>query len=153
MQRQIELIKKGMEMEQQTELHAAEIPEKALDLLSVEKKAFANLAIVRADGTPHVTPIWFEWDGGQIIINTARGRVKDRALHKKPLVALLITDPGNPYRYLQIRGHVVEETEEGAYDMICQLNKKYHGKYEYPKYPGQVRVTYKILPEDVFTNR
>jgi PPOX class probable F420-dependent enzyme len=135
------------------QLEAVKIPEKSLDLLSPEKKAFANLALVRSDSTPHVTPIWFDWDGTYIIINTVRGRVKDHVLHKRPMVALLITDPDNPYRYIQIRGHVTAETEEGAYDQICKLNQKYHGKYEYPRYEGQVRVTYKILPEDVFANR
>ena len=140
-------------MYKQQELLPAKIPDRALDLLSREKKAFASLALVRADGTPHVTPIWFEWDDTYFIVNTARGRVKDRVMRKKPMAALLIVDPTNAYRYLLIRGHVVDETEEGAYDMICRLNEKYHGKYEYPKRPGEVRVTYKILPEYVFTNR
>ena len=60
-------------------------------------------------------------------------------------------NPSNAYNYIQIRGRVDGETEEGAYDMICKLNEKYHGKYEYPKYPGEVRVTYKILPERIAT--
>ena len=53
---------------------------------------------------------------------------------------------------MQIRGTVVEETEAGGYEMICRLNEKYHGKYEFEKVSGQVRVTYKILPEHVFSN-
>ncbi len=126
---------------------AGQISEKMKDLLSREKKAFAVLALVRADGTPHATPVWFDWDGANLIINTARGRVKDRILRKHPTVVLAIMDPANPYRYLQIRGRVVRETEQGGYEMICRLNEKYHGKYEYPKRPGEVRVTYKIAPE------
>jgi PPOX class probable F420-dependent enzyme len=128
---------------------SATIPENMRDLLTREKKAFAFLALPMSDGTPHETIVWFDWDGTYIIINTARGRVKDKLLHKHPRVALVIAEPDNFYRYLQIRGPVVEETEEGAYDVICSLNEKYHGKYEFPKRPGQVRVTYKILPANV----
>jgi PPOX class probable F420-dependent enzyme len=120
-----------------------------LRLLARETQAMAHLAIVLADGTPHVTPLWFDWDGAHIIINTARGRVKDTVLKKHPVVALAISPPDDPYRYLQIRGTVVRESEEGAYEMICSLNEKYRGKYEFPKRPGQVRVTYMILPERV----
>ncbi len=124
-----------------------EIPEKALYLLKWETKAFAFLALTLKDGSPHVTPIWFDWDGAHIIINTARGRVKDKVLRRRPKVALALAAPGDLYTYLQIRGRVDTETEEGGYEQICKLNEKYHGKYEFPKRPGQVRVTYTILPE------
>lgn len=127
-----------------------QVPEELTYLLSWETKAFAFLALTLKDGTPQVTPLWFDWDGTHLIINTARGRVKDKVLKRKARVAVAIPDPANPYKYVQLRGSVVEETEEGAYDMICRLNEKYHGKYEYPRVPGQVRVTYKILPEHVF---
>ncbi len=127
------------------------IPEKFADLFSKEKKAFAHLALVTKDGAPQVTPVWFDYDGTHITINTARGRVKDKILRRHPRVALSIQDPANPYRYVQVRGQVVEETEIGGYDMICHLNEKYHGKYEYPKRPGEVRVTYRILPEKFAT--
>ncbi len=127
----------------------AHIPETFTDLLSPTKKAFAYLGLVKQDGTPQVTPLWFDYDGQHFIVNTARGRLKDKLLRKRPAVSLVIQDPGNPYRYLQVRGPVVDETEQGAYETICGLNNKYHGNYEYPKHPGEVRVTYKILPEHV----
>ncbi len=127
----------------------AQIPESFTDLLSRSKKAFAFLALVMKDRMPQVTPVWFDWDGTHIIVNTARGRVKDKVLHRHPTIALAIQDPANPYRYLQIRGPVVEETETGGYDEICDLNDKYKGDRNYPKVPGQVRVTYKILPERI----
>jgi PPOX class probable F420-dependent enzyme len=127
------------------------IPSSHADLLRPEKKAFAHLALVTSRGEPHVTPMWFDFDGEHIIINTARGRLKDRILQKRPVVALAVTDPANPYRYIQIRGPVVFETEEGAFDQICDLRLKYHGDRNYPRYPGQVRVTYKIVPEHVTT--
>jgi PPOX class probable F420-dependent enzyme len=126
------------------------IPERLRDLLSPEKKAFASIALTLSDGSPQVTPIWFDWDGTHIILNTARGRVKDKVMHRSGKVALLIVDPGDPYRYLQIRGRVVDETEAGAFDVICDLNLKYRGDRDYPKRPGEVRVTYKVLPEQVF---
>lgn len=126
------------------------IPERFTDLISREKKAFAMLALVKRDGTPQVTPIWFDYDGTHFIFNTARGRVKDHILHKRPVVAFVIIDPENSYRYFQIRGRVVDESEEGAYQRICDLNVKYHGNPNYPLAPGMVRVTYKVLPEKVF---
>ena len=129
------------------------IPEPYLDLLSREKKAFAVLSLVLADGSPQATPIWFDWDGTHVILNTARGRVKDRVMRRGGQVALLILDPANPYRYLQIRGKVEAETEEGGYEEICDLNEKYHGDRNYPKRPGEVRVTYKVLPEHVYPAR
>jgi PPOX class probable F420-dependent enzyme len=125
------------------------IPENYLDLVARDKIVFASIALTLADGSPQVTPIWFDWDGTHIILNTARGRVKDKVMHRGGKVALLIVDPANPYRYLQIRGSVASETEEGAFDVICDLNLKYRGDRDYPKRPGEVRVTYKILPAQV----
>jgi PPOX class probable F420-dependent enzyme len=127
----------------------ATIPERYQDLLARDKKAFAFLAVVLKDGSPHVTPVWFDWDGTHIIINTARGRVKERALKREARVSLAIADPADPYRYMQIRGRVDSETEEGGYDMICKLYRKYLGDSDFPKRPGEVRVTYTILPERV----
>jgi hypothetical protein len=132
---------------------SVEIPERLKDLLTREKKAFACLALVKQDGTPQVTPIWFDYDGTHFIFNTARGRVKDRIMHRHPEVAFVILDPNDSYRYLEVRGKVVEETEEGGYDEICDLNLKYHGNRDYPMRPGMVRVTYKVLPEHLFPEK
>jgi PPOX class probable F420-dependent enzyme len=115
-----------------------------------DKKGFAHLATVGADGRPQVTPVWYDFDGQHIRINTARGRVKDRNLARNPRVALSIQDPENPYRYVQIQGRVVEMTEQGADAHIDALAKKYMGKDKYPgRTPGEVRVTAKIAPERV----
>ncbi|MEP7357799.1 MAG: pyridoxamine 5'-phosphate oxidase family protein [Anaerolineales bacterium] len=127
-----------------------EIPQDYLDLLTTEKRAFADLAVVLNDGTPQVSPVWFDFVDGLFIINTARGRVKDKALKRHPVVAMSIRDPDDPYRYLLIRGPVVEETEEGGADSIRDLNLKYHGDRNYNIRPGMVRVIYKIKPERVF---
>lgn len=128
------------------------IPESVQDLLTVEKKAIAFLGLVKSDGTPQVTPIWFDYDGTHIIFNTARGRVKDKILRKHPVVAFAISDPANPYRYLQLSGRVVEESEEGAAAVITALAEKYTGKREYKIGAGEVRVTYRVLPERIQTN-
>lgn len=127
------------------------IPESHAELLQPEKKAFASLALITSKGEPHVTPMWFDFDGELVIFNTARGRVKDRILHRRPTVALAVTDPENPYRYIQIRGKVVSESEEGGYEQICNLRLKYHGDRNYPRRPGEVRVTYKVQPQHVTT--
>ena len=71
------------------------IPEEYLDLF--EKKAFAHLATLMADGTPQVTPVWCDFDGIHIRINSARGRQKDQNIRRDPRVSMSILDPDNPY--------------------------------------------------------
>lgn len=116
----------------------------------LDKKAFGHLATVGRDGRPQVTPVWVDYDGSHVRFNTARGRVKDRNLQRNPQVALSVQDPDNPYRYVQIRGRVVEMTEQGADAHIDALAKKYIGQDRYPwRRPGEARVTVKVVPEDV----
>ena len=98
----------------------AAIPADYLDLLQ-QKKAFASLATIMPDGTPQVTPVWFDYTGGKIRINSAKGRVKTRNMQEGAPVALSILDPDNPYRYIQIRGRVGRVTEEGASARIDTL--------------------------------
>jgi PPOX class probable F420-dependent enzyme len=125
-------------------------PDSFKDLL--QKKAFAVLATVSADGAPQVTPVWFDFDGTHVRFNTARGRVKEKNLAQNPKVALAIMDPDNPYRYVQVRGRIAEVTEAGADAHIDALSKKYTGQDRYGnRKPGEVRVIYKILPERVQT--
>jgi PPOX class probable F420-dependent enzyme len=126
----------------------ATIPEKYRDLF--EKKAFAHLATLFADGSPQVTPVWVDYDGTHVRFNTAKGRVKAKNIARDPRVALAIQDPDNPYRYLQVRGRVVEMTEEGADQHIDALARRYLGQDRYPwRQPGEVRVMVKIRPERV----
>ena len=124
------------------------IPQSYRDLF--EKKAFAHLATVGADGAPQVTPVWIDYDGSHIRFNTARGRVKTRNLERNPRIALSIQDPENPYRYVQVRGRVAEMTEKDADAHIDALAKKYLGQDRYPyRQPGEVRVTVKVAPEKI----
>jgi PPOX class probable F420-dependent enzyme len=125
------------------------IPEHLQDLLVDETRAFLYLATTMPDGTPQVTPVWFNTDGTHILLNTARGRVKARNMSARPHIACLIADPNDPYRYLQIRGEIVEETEEGADDHIRDLALKYRGKREF-EIGDDTRVTYKLRPDRVY---
>lgn len=125
------------------------IPESCRDLL--ERPLIMSIATVLADGTPQVTPVWFNYEDGHILFNSARGRLKDRAIRNKPYVALTIIDPENPMHFLAIRGPVVEITEEGAVEHIDALAKRYIGKDKYPLPPDEVRVIYRIKPQHVLT--
>ena len=122
------------------------VPEKYIDLL--QKPAFGNLGTLMKDGSPQVTPVWVDYDGKFVRINSAKGRVKDKNIRRDPRVSISLQDPANPYRYLEIRGKVTEITENGADDGIDRLAKKYTGADKYQnRRPGEVRVMYKITPE------
>ena len=125
------------------------IPESHAHIL--ESKALLHLALILKDGTPHVSPIWFDTEGDLIRINSARGRLKDRVMRVRPAVAFSIVDPENPFCYIGIRGKVVEITKEGAATHIDGLAKKYLGHDTYRNHqPGVSRVFYKVRPEKVF---
>jgi PPOX class probable F420-dependent enzyme len=129
-------------------MHSTKIPDKYLDLFT--KKAFAHLGTIMPDGSPQVTPVWVDYDGEYILVNSARGRQKDINMQRDPRVAVEIMDPEDPYRYVQIRGTVVEITENGADELIDQLAKKYTEADFYTfRRPREVRVTFKILPEKI----
>jgi PPOX class probable F420-dependent enzyme len=106
-----------------------EIPQQYLDLL--HGKVFAHLATVNADGTPQTTPVWWDYDGRHVLVNTARGRRKERNVRRDPQVALSAIDPANPYRYIEVRGRVASLETKGADDQINALSRRYLGK-EYP---------------------
>ena len=124
------------------------IPENFRDLFT--KRAFGNLATLMSDGRPQVTPVWCDFDGTHVLVNSAKGRQKDRNMRRDARVAIAVSDPDNPYRYLEVRGRIVEITEQGADAHIDRMAKKYLGvdKYPHPR-PGEVRVLYKIQPEHI----
>ena len=130
----------------------ATIPTSHSDLLTT-KLAFANVATLNADGSPQVTPVWVDFDGTHVIVNTAKGRVKAKNLAREPRIALSIADPENAYRYIGIQGRVVEMTESGGDAHIDKMAKKYLGKDSYPfRAPGEVRLIVKIAPDKVHAN-
>ncbi len=117
-----------------------------------QKKAFAHLATVDEKCIPQVTPVWVDFDGEYVLVNSAKGRKKDRNIRANPWVALSIQDPDNPYRYLGIQGRVEAIVEEGAVEHIHALSRKYTGQDFGFLTEDQVRVIYKIRPERVWTN-
>jgi PPOX class probable F420-dependent enzyme len=125
------------------------IPADYLDLFT-GKKVFASLATLMADGSPQVTPVWFDYVDGKVRVNTARGRVKAKNMVPNARVALSLLDPENPYRYVQIRGKVIDVTEAGADAHIDSLAKKYLGQDKYPfRKEGEVRILCTIEPSSV----
>lgn len=124
------------------------IPDEFRDLFA--KRAYASLGTLRSDGSPQVTTVWCDADGDSVVINTAKGRHQDKNIRDDARVALIITDPGNPYRYLEIRGRAVEMPEAAADAHLDRMAKKYLGTETYTyKQPGEVRVMYKIQAERV----
>lgn len=120
----------------------------------LRSKTFANLALVDERGQPHVSPVWIDVDGkGRLVVNTAEGRVKASLLRVGAAVRIAAADPDNPYRYVDVKGQVIERTHEGADDVIDALARKYLAVDTYPyRRPGEVRLTALIEPEDIRLN-
>lgn len=130
------------------------IPESHIDLLT--NPVCVTLVTVMPDGQPQASVVWCNYDSEHILVNTARGRQKERNLTERPLATILSIDPQNPYRYLEVRGRVAETTEEGAIDSINNLAQQYVSKSNY--YGGvapaelankETRVLFKIKPTHV----
>jgi PPOX class probable F420-dependent enzyme len=115
------------------------------DLLYGDKKALLYLGTIMTDGSPQLTPVWFDTDGEYILINTNEGRVKDKNMKARSRVAMVIQDPDEQERYLGMRGEVVGFTREGADEHINKLSLKYYNKpWTYRE--GQRRIIYRIKP-------
>jgi len=124
------------------------IPPEFLDLF--KKRAFAHFATLMADGTPQITPVWVDYDGEFVLINSKVGRTKNANVSERPMVAVEISDPDNPYRYLMIRGRVEEVVTVTDTAHIDALSLRYLGLATYPwSNPGDVRQIFKIRPEKV----
>jgi PPOX class probable F420-dependent enzyme len=111
----------------------ASVPERFHDLF--EKRTFAHVATLTEDGMPHVTPVWigYDEDDDRLLINTERGRRKERNLTKDPSVGVSMIDPDNPYRSLSVIGEVEEITTDGAREHIDELAQRYSGdEYQVP---------------------
>jgi len=129
-------------------MSAVKIPDTVADLFT--GKAIANLATVTANGQPMVVPVWVDREGDNILINSAEDRVKNRHMTKGARVALAISDPANPYRYVAVQGRVVEARAPGAEAHIDKLAQRYLGKSPYPwRTPGVKRELFVIEPTRV----
>jgi len=126
------------------------IPQSHADIL--EKKGFAHVATIGPDGDPQSNPVWYDWDGEFLLFSQTKKRRKYHNLQRNPRTALSITDPDDPYRYLEIRGVTKEIEEDPDNTFIDTLAKKYLGKDEYPWHqPGDERVVVKVKPEHTTT--
>lgn len=108
---------------------AAHIPESHLDLVNGPR--VAALTTVMPDGQPQTTVVWCNFDGQHVLVNTMRGFQKEKNMRANPRVTLLCYDPCEPLRYLEIRGLVVEMTEEGALEHLDGLSELYTGRKPY----------------------
>lgn len=126
----------------------APIPAELVDLF--EKPTIAHLATLLPDGAPHVTPVWvgYDDDRNRILVNTERGRQKERNVTRNPAVGISMTDPDDPYRYLSVTGEVDRLTEEGAREHIDELARRYTGG-DYSNPVGTRRVIVEIRPVTV----
>jgi PPOX class probable F420-dependent enzyme len=124
------------------------IPESHFDLL--DGPVVVVLVTLMPDGSPQATPVWCSRVGNQVWVNSAKGRQKDRNLRERPFTAVTALDPNNPYRWLEVRGEVVEVVEgPAAHDHINQLAQLYFGRPFTYNNPGEERVIYKIAPTRV----
>lgn len=128
------------------------VPEDFHDLF--KRKAYASFATLLPDSTPHVTPVWIDYDGEHILVNTAKGRQKEVNVRRRPEVGVLVLDPEDPYRYVSVQGRVAEITQEGAVEHIDELTQRYMGVDEYPNKGEEMgpRVIIKVRPEKVITS-
>jgi PPOX class probable F420-dependent enzyme len=132
----------------------SEINEKIMEPVAkiIKKKSFAFLGTVMKDGSPHVSPVWIDiTDNNIILINTAKGRIKQKNVSSDPRVSISLTDDENPYSMVTIRGQVIEQTSDDADEHIDKLAKKYLNTDRYPGHsPDMKRIILKIRPEKVF---
>ena len=117
----------------------------------IEDKNLAFVATLMKNDSPQITPVWIDLVDGMILVNTAKGRVKQRNVSRDPRVAISIVDRNNPYNMVTIQGHVIEQTTEGADKHIDKMAKKYLGVDKYPfAMPGEERILLKIVPKKIF---
>ncbi|MGI8406923.1 MAG: PPOX class F420-dependent oxidoreductase [Actinomycetota bacterium] len=125
-----------------------EVPESHVDLL--EKAGIAHISTLGPKGEPQVSPVWYDWDGTYVLVSHTKERQKYRNVTRDPRVALSITDPENPYRYVEIRGPVEEVQDDPEKVLIHKLAKKYLDKDRYPyDSENDNRVIFKIRPSHV----
>jgi PPOX class probable F420-dependent enzyme len=128
-----------------TSSDGAVLPQTNQDLLT--RPVVAHLATLRPDGQLQNNPVWFEWDGEHIKVSLTKSRQKLRNLTRDPHVALSITDPENPYRYVEIRGVVDHIEDDADRQFIDELSERYLGRRPYPYHqPDDERVIVYIRP-------
>lgn len=129
----------------------ATVPDEYHDLF--EKPTFAHFVTMNPDGSPHATPVWIDYDADadRLMVNTERGRRKERNVSEDPTVSVSMTDPDNPYRFLSVTGEVEAVTTEGAREHIDALAQRYMGEDEYPTPIETERVILRIRADEVLS--
>ncbi|HEY3992047.1 MAG TPA: PPOX class F420-dependent oxidoreductase [Ktedonobacteraceae bacterium] len=134
------------ELHSEAEKEMGVIPEKEMNIL--KSNSLAHVATIGPKHEPQSNPVWFDWDGTYVRISQTKTRQKYHNIQRDPHIALSITDPQNPYHYLEIRGKVVRVEEDQQKKFIDALAKKYLGVDHYPySQPGEERVTLYVQPE------
>ena len=129
---------------------AEKLTEAAVHFL--QEKHIAHFVTLMTDGSPQVTPVWVDvdTDGSHVLINSSEGRVKTRNAARDPRVAVSVLDEQDPFKFVIVRGQVVERNHEDASAHIDSLAKKYTGAERYPYNRGQEqRVILRIKPDYV----
>lgn len=131
------------------------IPEEFLDLFV--KPVVVTLVTVMPNGQPQATPIWTDYVDGYLRINTARGRQKDKNMKRDAKVTILAIDPDDPYRWIEVRGRIVDESEATGLEVINALSAKYRNEPDYYKRNEarrgkETRVTYLMEPTKITTH-
>lgn len=135
-----------------TELTAPPIPAEFEDLF--RGNALAQLATLRPDGTPHLTPVWIDLDGGHLLVNCRVDRLKAKHMQQRGDVAICIVDPANPYRYITVTGLVESAEEASALPHMDKLAARYLGVPKYPwAQPGERRLLFRVRPTRVSFDR
>lgn len=126
----------------------ASIPNEYRDL--IDRPILVSLATVQPDGQPQVHPVWADFDGTYVRLNTAEGRRKHLNMQERPKVTVLVTDPDNPFRWMEIRGTVTNVSTDGADAHIDKLAKDYIGADVYPGHtPDETRIICYVEPTRV----
>jgi PPOX class probable F420-dependent enzyme len=116
----------------------------------IKAKNFAFVGTLMPDGSPQVSPMWVEYDGEHVVLNSEVTRAKVKNMQRDPRVTVCVSNHENAYEYLEIRGRVVAMSTEGAFEGIDMLSKKYLGEDKYPgNQPGDQRITIKVEPSRV----
>lgn len=117
----------------------------------LNEKHLAQFVTLMKDGSPHISPVWIDTDGENVLINSEVNRVKTDNIKRDPRVAVGVYDPANPYtRVLNVRGKVVKVTAENAREHIDDLSEKYNGVRPYPNHnPDRDRLIITIKPDRV----
>lgn len=124
------------------------VPESHVDIL--EKKGFAHVATLGPDGAPQTTPVWYQWDGTILSFSHTTNRQKYRNIRRDPRIAISITDPDDPYRYIEIRGIVESIDDDPDHRFINTMAKKYLDENTHPwQQPEDVRVVVRVCPRHI----